>query len=289
MLNEIRDLGFSTIELSHGIRISLIEGMMRAFEKDPSLKICSLHNFCPLPVGYMRSAPNIYLLSSDHPSERQRAIRQTIHTMDFAVKMKARYVVLHLGSVSMGDYTRDLVSLIQDGKRDTPKYQKLLAKAAAKREDRGHKPFQRTMNSLEALVKEAADRNLVLGIENRYKLEEIPSEQEFVQIFKHFDTPHVGYWHDTGHAETWHHLGIADHEAWLTKFQDRIVGCHFHDVTYPDRDHQIPGKGTIAFQELAILKKPEVLKVFEFERSMKAEILKEQLPPFVSTFENSPL
>src|SRR5438046_367819 len=131
MLDEIRQLGFSNIELSHGIRLSLIEGIDRALQKDSSLRISSLHNFCPLPVGFIHSAPNVYLLSSDNEAERQKAIRQTIYTMDFAVKMGAPLVVLHLGKVPIRDFTQELCSLVQIGK-ESPKYQKLLQKALIK-------------------------------------------------------------------------------------------------------------------------------------------------------------
>ena len=50
MLREIRDLGFEYAELSHGIRISLMPGILDAVDAG-EIKISTLHNFCPLPVG----------------------------------------------------------------------------------------------------------------------------------------------------------------------------------------------------------------------------------------------
>ena len=50
MLEEIRDLGFEYAELSHGIRLSLVPGIMDAVEAGV-IKISTLHNFCPLPIG----------------------------------------------------------------------------------------------------------------------------------------------------------------------------------------------------------------------------------------------
>ena len=50
MLEEIRDLGFEFAELSHGIRLSLVPGIMQAVEAGV-IKISTLHNFCPLPIG----------------------------------------------------------------------------------------------------------------------------------------------------------------------------------------------------------------------------------------------
>jgi hypothetical protein len=58
MLREIRDLGFEYAELSHGIRISLVPGILDAV-KAGEIKISSVHNFCPLPVGISKPSPNL--------------------------------------------------------------------------------------------------------------------------------------------------------------------------------------------------------------------------------------
>jgi len=285
MFEEIRSLGFLNIELSHGIRVSLIEGIEKAMRNDPRIRVESLHNFCPLPVGYTHAAPNIYLLSSENESERQKAIRYTLQTMDFAVRMRARVVVLHLGSVPMKSWTRELLSMIHKGHRDTPGYQKTLEKALKKRKEKGRKPFLQTMKSLETLVAAAGERKLVLGAESRFMLEEIPSEKEFDEIFRSFDSPTVAYWHDSGHTQTWQNLGVTDHVQWLKKFQNRLIGGHLHDVVYPNMDHQLPGDGTVPFNRLTAFRRPDVLKVFEFEEGTRAEVLKERLPPFMAKFE----
>jgi hypothetical protein len=54
MLREIRDLGFALAELSHGIRISLLPGIFEAVDSG-EIKISSVHNFCPLPMGVDRA------------------------------------------------------------------------------------------------------------------------------------------------------------------------------------------------------------------------------------------
>jgi sugar phosphate isomerase/epimerase len=287
MLNEIRELGFKNIELSHGIRVSLLEGIERCLKSDKDLKVTSVHNFCPLPVGYIRSNPNIFLLSSLIESERQRALRQTMLTLDFAKKVGARFIILHLGRVDMFDATGKLIDLIKKGQRDTPKYRKLLEKALERRQQLAPHYVQRVMHSLEIIVKAAAERQLVLCVEFRHELEEIPNETEFDEIFRHFGPENLGYWHDCGHAQTQHNLGIIDQFIWMEKIQDRLVGGHVHDLRYPDRDHQIIGKGMIPFDQLTPLQNPEKLKVFEFAPGTPSDILKESLPPFMSYFEKS--
>src|SRR5882757_4659769 len=83
MLREIRELGFEYAELSHGIRISLTPGIMEAVQAG-EMKISSVHNFCPLPVGVDRPAPNLYEFSSERDRDRQLALKHTLNTFDFA-------------------------------------------------------------------------------------------------------------------------------------------------------------------------------------------------------------
>jgi len=65
------------------------------------MKISSLHNFCPLPMGVTYSAPNLYQFSAERQREREMAERYTLKTLEFAARLKAPLVVLHLGSIEM--------------------------------------------------------------------------------------------------------------------------------------------------------------------------------------------
>src|SRR5580704_12772326 len=73
MLREIRDLGFEYAELSHGTRISLLPGIIDAVETG-EIKISSLHNFCPLPMGVNHAAPNLFKFSSTPANARTRGV-----------------------------------------------------------------------------------------------------------------------------------------------------------------------------------------------------------------------
>src|ERR1700747_2196684 len=108
MLREIRDLGFEYAELSHGTRISLVPGILEAVDAG-EIKISSLHNFCPLPVGVNNSAPNLYQFSSEYPRERELAVLYTLKTMELATRVRAQVVVLHLGSLDIKPYTDKLL------------------------------------------------------------------------------------------------------------------------------------------------------------------------------------
>src|SRR5882757_5986539 len=120
MLREIRDLGFEYAELSHGTRISLLPGIIEAVEAG-EIKISSLHNFCPLPMGVNHSAPNLYRLTAEKNAERENAYRYTRKTIEMAARVKAPLVVLHYGSMEMKDYTDKLLDMVGRDEKDTPK------------------------------------------------------------------------------------------------------------------------------------------------------------------------
>src|SRR6478672_7405879 len=92
MLQEILDLGFDRVELGHGIRLTLMEGIQRMFDQG-KVRFSSLHNFCPLPVEITRASPDCYILSSPDQRERDRALRLTFQTLDFAARLAAPIVV----------------------------------------------------------------------------------------------------------------------------------------------------------------------------------------------------
>src|ERR1043165_9300040 len=129
MVREIRDVGFEDAELSHGTRISLLPGIMEAVDAG-EMKISSLHNFCPLPMGVNYSAPNLYQFTAERERERELALRYTMKTLEFAERVKAPMVVLHLGSVEMKDYSGKLKEMLARGEKGTPKWEKLAAEAA---------------------------------------------------------------------------------------------------------------------------------------------------------------
>lgn len=272
MLLEIRELGFEHAELSHGIRISLMPGILDAVERG-EIRISSLHNFCPLPVGITRPAPNLYQFSARQERERELAFRYTVKTLDFAVKVQAPLVVLHVGSVEMPHYTEKLEDLLSQGRRTDPAYAKLLEKATAHRDKAKADYVKRSQEVLKRVVEEAEKRGLKLGVECREALEEIPVEKELEAYLGEFQSPAVGYWHDTGHAQIKEHLGLLPHAEGLAKMAGRLFGFHIHDVQYPGRDHQPPGSGSIDFAALKPMARPEHIKVFEIHPSVSQEEL----------------
>jgi sugar phosphate isomerase/epimerase len=273
MLREIRELGFEYAELSHGIRVSLMPGILEAVDAG-EIKISSLHNFCPLPMGVTHAAPNLYQFSDESPRQRELAIKHTLKTFEFASRVKAPVVVLHLGSIEMKDYTGKLSEMLERGQKNSIKYQKLCEEVSKTLEAKKIKFVERTNDTLRKLLPEAEKRELKLGCENRQALEEIPLESDFKFFFREFESPNIVYWHDCGHAQIKENLGFIHHALHLESFAARLAGFHVHDVQFPARDHCAPGTGMIDFAALKPFVKPEHIKVFELSPSLPVEAVK---------------
>ncbi|MEN8775211.1 MAG: TIM barrel protein [Akkermansiaceae bacterium] len=99
MIDEILDLGFDTLELSHGMTIAKLPGIKKAFAAN-KFKCVGVHNYFPSPTEVMIDAPDAFEFSSDNKSERDKAFRETLKTLDIAHDFGAYYVVLHMGSVA---------------------------------------------------------------------------------------------------------------------------------------------------------------------------------------------
>lgn len=273
MLREIRELGFEYAELSHGIRLSLVPGILEAVDAG-EIKICTLHNFCPLPLGVSRAAPNLFKFTSLDRRERENARRHTLKTLELAERVKARLVVLHLGQVDMREYTDRLLELVAAGQRDSPKYRRLCEELEARREAVKERHLEAAYELLRQVEEDARRRGLLLGIENREALEEVPFESDFPFFFFEFRGGVVRYWHDTGHAQIKEHLGFIQHAMHLESLSGELAGFHLHDVEFPGRDHRAPGRGTVDFAALRPFVKPEHIKVIELSPSLdRAEVL----------------
>jgi sugar phosphate isomerase/epimerase len=273
MLREIRELGFQYAELSHGTRISLLPGILEAVEAG-EIRISSLHNFCPLPMGVTYPAPNLYQFSAERPRERELALRYTLKTIELAARVKAPAVVLHSGSIEMKDYTDKLLDLVARGGRETPKYTKLCAELDEKREAKKGPFVERVHELLKQLLPAAEAQGIRLGIENRQALEELPIESDFQFLFRELPSPNLVYWHDTGHGQIKENLGFIRHAMHVESLRDRLFGFHLHDVQFPGRDHCAPGSGVVEWTALKPLVRPEHLKVFEFSPSLTVEEVK---------------
>jgi sugar phosphate isomerase/epimerase len=252
MIGEIIELGFSNIELSHGMTVVKIPGIRKAFAA--GMFTCSgVHNFFPSPVEVMIDAPDAYEYTSHRPFDRKRAMEMTLKSLELAAEFKARYLVLHMGSAPMNTakFTKPLTTLVAAGKQRTPRYIKDKIAFIKKREKLAPLYYHRAIQALEELAPKAEEYGVKLAIESRSRFEDMPNEREMVRLQEHFrDNPWIGYWHDFGHVQLKHNLGLLDHNEWLEKIAPHLIGGHVHDVQWPARDHRTPFTGTLDYETI---------------------------------------
>lgn len=268
MMDELVNLGFRNVELGHGIRVSQMEGILKRAERG-RVNVVSLHNFCPMPVEIMGDSPDCYTFTSHRESDRKRAIKLTLQTIDYAKRLEARFVVLHGGTVPMKRYTETLTGLVEKGQLNTKEYAALKVEALTERWKQGKFYTQRTIDALKQVCDYAGERGIRLGLESRDTLEHIPLETEFDDIFTAVGAPNLGYWHDWGHTQIKHNLSLVNHRQWLERWGPRAFGTHIQDVIWPDHDHRVPFAGEIDFETLLPLLAPDALKVWELSPRVK--------------------
>ena len=277
MLREIKaELGFDLIELGHGIRLSLMPGIQKVFDAG-EVRFSSLHNFCPLPVEVMMASPDCYQFSAVSSGERERAVKQTFQTIDFAARLNAPFVVLHLGEVNMPPITDQLIAFAKNGGYLSRKYVRLKIGAVRQRERIAPAYLQRVKDCLRRITEHAASKNVRVALECRRGYEEIPTERELSRLLEEIDCMQVGYWHDFGHSQIKHNLGFIDHLEWLRMVGPRAFGCHVQDCIWPAKDHEAPFTGDVDFEKLVPLLPTNCLFVWEMSPSKTAEAIRQSV------------
>src|SRR5438105_7587603 len=142
------------------------------------VKFSSLHNFCPLPVEVLGASPDCYQFSSTYGKERERAIKQTFQTIDFADRLSAPFIVMHLGEIPIKPVTDSLIKLARKGELLSRKYVREKIRAVEKREAASAAYLERVKDCLKRILAYAVTKKVKLGIEGRRGYAEIPSERE---------------------------------------------------------------------------------------------------------------
>ena len=268
MIEEIVDLGFTHIELSHGMTIAKLPGIRNAFQR--GLFTCSgVHNYFPAPVEVMIDAPDAYEFTSHRPFDRHRAMDMTLRTLDIAAEFGARYLVLHMGSVPLEPkkWSKPLTAEVAAGGAHSPDFTKQKIAFVKKREKIGPLYFHRAMEALEKIAGHAAEFGVKLAIESRSRFEDMPTEREMLKLQQHFaDNPWVGYWHDFGHVQLKHNLGLLDHVEW------------------PARDHRVPFGGTLEYASLLKFFPQNCPLVWELSPTREATEIRAALARWKSEF-----
>lgn len=262
LVEELLRLGIDTIELGHGLKISQLDGIIKVFERG-DVRISSVHNFCPHPMEVPGDSPDCYEFTSHRDSDRSRATRLTQQTIEIAARVQARVVVLHGGRVRTMRSYRKALEMIENGELFTKPYGDMKIDAVREREAAGPKRLERLRSAIDQFAPRAAELGILLGLENRERYEDVPSEREMLPFLNRCGHSNLGYWHDFGHAHIKHNMAFLDHKQWLSTAAHRLVGCHVHDVSWPNLDHQPPFTGEVPFSELVPLLPSHIPVVFE--------------------------
>jgi sugar phosphate isomerase/epimerase len=272
MAKEILELGFSCLELGHGLRAPMVAGLLDA-QQQLGFRVSSVHCFCPLPPEVLADNPDCYEFTSHRPDARARATRLACQTVETAVRFGAGCVVVHAGRVRTLHGTsrlREVAALRGMGGRH---YAREKLAAVRRRERISAMYLERATGCLREVADHAGERGIRLGIENRDDYEAVPSERELALLLDRVGAPHVGYWHDFGHAQIKHHLGLLDHEQWLERVGGLTVGSHVHDVKWPFSDHRPPFTGEVPFEKLRNRLPKDVPFVFEIHPRATSEAI----------------
>lgn len=276
MVAEMKALGFTSIELNYKITESMMWDVV-SMVGEGQIEVCSLHNFTPLPrhLGREMAAGDLFMLSAPDKVEREVAVQYTKRTIDFARRLEAEVIVMHLGSAvaeitPFKKHERQLSSILRSGRYDPLEIQTLRLKLQKMRKEEEKDRFQATLRSLEELAEYAHNKGVKLGVENRFYHFQIPNFEEMGEIFHRFPGDPIYYWHDVGHAQTIEFLGFGEHEAFLREFEQRMLGIHLHDCQKGE-DHLAPGMGEIDFGVIASYLSPEMIKVLEPKDTVTSE------------------
>ena len=265
MLREIRDLGFEYAELSHGTRISLLPGILEAVDAG-EMKISSLHNFCPLPMGVTHAAPNLYQFSAERPARARTG--RALHAQDHRVRRprqgaagraalrQHRHEELHRQAARPGRPRRE---------GDRPNTRSSAPKLDEKREAK-KEPFVERVNEVaeEAPAGSRSARHQA-GHRKPRGAGGTAAGKRFPVPFPRTDQPEprsIGTTPATPRSRRT--SGSSTTPCIWNRCATASSGFHIHDVQFPGRDHCAPGTGTIDFAALKPLVKPEHIKVFEF-------------------------
>ena len=275
MIDEILSLGFDHVELSHGIKLSLLPGIMKAVEAG-KVRVAGVHNYFPAPIDEVGDAPDSRPFTADLPQVRSKAVELTKKSIEQGAALGAKYVVLHMGTVEplvKRTDTAHLQSMARQGMVATETFARIKGEFVRRRNQFGPVYLERAREAILRLLPHAEEFGVKLGIEGRSHYEQVPSEDEMVLLMEEFrDHPLIGYWHDFGHIQRKHNLLILNHEQFVRSVAPHLIGGHVNDVKWPARDHQVPLLGGgVPFERLLPLFPHGVPLVWELSGRMAAD------------------
>jgi sugar phosphate isomerase/epimerase len=229
------------------------------------LTITAVHEPCPADIPTPELKSRGWLLSATHEDNRQQGVNYILRSVDLAREVGARFVIVHLGTVSIKPQWEDnLRRLYNRHQIDSAQAVELQQCMAAERAEFAPAHLDAVHKSLSELVAYAAPFGVCLGIENRYHFADIPHPEEMEMLLQNYALDQVCFWYDSGHAQALDRLGFFRHETWLSRFAGRMKGMHLHDVRGIE-DHFAPGLGEVDWEMVARYAPAGALRTLELK------------------------
>ena len=263
LLEFFEHLDISALELEYRISEPTYRQLRKPLKKS-RLRVVSAHNFFPKPSikPESKASGDFFMLTSLDKEERNHAVQWTAKTISHAAELGAKAVVLHCGRVVMDRELDILYRFFKSNEILSNASQNFIAKKLNERDRRKPGHLDSLLFSLDQLSRQADKFGIMLGLENRFHYDELPTPEDFETIFRRFKGAPLGYWHDTGHAFVNENLTTIPPGALLDTYGDHLIGVHLHDAVGIE-DHLAPGTGEIDFTPLKSYLKPETIKVLE--------------------------
>lgn len=265
LLEFFHRLDISALELEYRISESTYQQMRKPLKKS-RLKVVSAHNFFPKPSikPESRASGDFFMLTSLDEEERHHAVQWTAKTISHAAELGAKAVVLHCGRVVMDRELDILYQFFKSNQIQSKASQDFIGKKLSERDELKPRYLENLFYSLDQLSRVADKFGILLGLENRFHYDELPTLEDFETLFRRFKGAPLGYWHDTGHAFVNESLTTIPAGALLNAYGDKLIGVHLHDAI-GIKDHLAPGTGKIDFESLKSYLKPDTIKVLELK------------------------
>ncbi len=260
---ECRKLGFARFELNHQIspeRMAEID-----FNR---FHINSLHEPCPVEISLQEMDRRDWLISSPDEAKRAIAVAKAKQTIDQAVSLGCRYIVIHPGTTRVDrSKEKQLRALYENGQVKSVEFISLQNDYILERNHLVAPHLDSCIKSLKEIGEYAFKAGIAVGLENRYHYYDLPNIDEMQELLDLFDDDRWGFIYDVGHAHTLDRLGFFKHKEWLTRYGKRMIGTHLHDVVGLT-DHQAPGSGEVDYTLVASHLPISAFKVLEVMPSL---------------------
>lgn len=274
LINEALLLGFDAVEFSYGFGKELFPGFRKGFDQG-RLKVSGAKFPCPARPEHIKVEQAS--LSASNPSVRKAALQQVMMAIDRVDDFDGNYLILPLGEVDTGIATDNLVQRLSAGQLHQRDYVTEKLALIERRQGKTDAAMAHIGDALKELIPYAKARSVRLAIENRARYEQFPTIREIETLLDQFDSPWFGYWHDFGHAERQAQLGFLDHAEQIDRLSSRMIGCHIHDLVWPEEDHSVPGQGMIPFEHLVPRLPKDISVVWEIQTRRKTADIKAAL------------